>query len=176
MSKRIRLALTVRNDADLLWIRSIEEFDFKAWIKDSLRSYASSGQTVKTMLSGATTAKMKLMNVMLSVTLHERRDASTIEWLGRLKENCRATAIKNVLRCSLVNPCLNAYYNDFTNDSLKMQLEGEKNIAGLVGRMESIGKQPTVTDAFSQPSHANPPEEITMPEECDIFSLNCEID
>ena len=82
---RIRLSLTAFNDADLLSVKNIEDFDFKVWLKNSLRLYALTRQTVKTPLPPAS-ADSELKNIMLSVTLDDRKDTVTIKWLKMLRK------------------------------------------------------------------------------------------
>ena len=168
MNKRIRLPLSVSNDADLLSVRSIETFDFKAWIRDALRSYAKNRETVKYPLPAAP-VKINLKNVMLSITLHERRDAATIEWLGKLAEGKCAGAIKTILRCSLDNPCLIAYYNDPV-DALPIIQVAEENVdTKVVLKTGSIGNQniASITPS-SQPLPVK--QEHELPKDFDIFT------
>ena len=159
---RIRLSLTVFNDADLLSVRNIEDFDFKVWVKDSLRSYAVTRQTVKTPLPSAS-AESELKNIMLSVTLDDRKDAATIKWLKTLTKKRRAGAMKTVLRCSLVDPCLIAYYDDLADAQTEVQ-------SALVNNEEkNNGYNPL-------PVSPKPPETTELPDDFDIFNLDLEID
>ena len=168
MNKRIRLPLSVSNDADLLSIRSIEDFDFKAWIKDALRSYAKDRETMKYPLPVAP-VKTNLKNVMLSITLHERRDAATIEWLGKLAEGKCAGVIKTVLRCSLDNPCLIAYYNDPADAFSTMRLAEENVSTSIILETASAGNQNTASIVpSSQPVPVK--QEPELPDDFNIFT------
>ena len=100
---------------------------------------------------------------MLSVTLDDRQDAATIKWLKMLSKKRHAGAIKTVLRCSLVDPCLIAYYDD-PADALP-------------------DVQPVIENSDTKNSEYNPqstppklPEIIEPTDDFDIFNLDLEID
>jgi len=167
---RIRLSLTVFNDADLLSVRNIEDFDFKVWLKDSLRSYALTRQTVKTPLPPAS-VDSGLKNIMLSITLDDRKDAATIKWFKMLSKKCRAGAIKTVLRCSLVDPCLIAYYDDPADAQAEVQSAIKNNDTKNNGN-EHFPQN----SSYPQSIPSKPPEIIEPTDDFDIFNLDLEID
>ena len=171
---RIRLSLTVRNDADLLSIKSVEDFEFKIWIKEALRSYAMSRQTVKTALP-AVPVVPELKNIMLSITLDERKDAATIAWLKKLAPKRRTGAVKLVLRSSFASPCLIAYYSD-PADAISEGPESGKDAAETTGKSFLPHSHSMVSGTPSQSSSVKESKNATVDwDNFDIFNLKMDL-
>ena len=98
------------------------------------------------------------------ITLNERKDADIIEWLKKLSKNRCAGAIKTVLRCSLVNPCLIAYYEDPTDALPEAQPEREKIAAAASGTL-------SLAPPANSPKKEN---ENVLEDDFDFFNLKME--
>ena len=101
---RIRLSITAHRDIWLLTLYYAPDFDFKGWLKDSLRTFCETGRTIRAPLPDIP-ADLKMKKVMLSLTLDEQKDWAIIKWLGTMKKELWAPRIKCVLQYCLDYPC-----------------------------------------------------------------------
>jgi len=107
---RIRMTLTAVSDLDLLSLYNIEEFDFKKWVKDTLRTYVDNGSVRKMPLPIVPQGQAWHFTRNLSITFDEKKDVEIIDWLLMTRKKQRSNAIKALLRCSLESPCLFSFY------------------------------------------------------------------
>jgi len=107
------MRLTLRFDKDLLTLISIPEFDFRKWIRDTLGTYAITGEVRKVPLPDAATDRPILRDMMFSITFDKNRDAEVVELMNAVQDKQRSGAIKSILRCSLSRPCLYAHFKDY---------------------------------------------------------------
>jgi len=169
---RIRLLLTIYNDLELLILNNDPDFDFKAWVKEILRAYVSNGRTTRTQIPfNLTNAKMK--NVMLSITLDDRKDAAIIEWLEMLAKKRRSDAIKAVLYHSFEKPCLLAYFKDPADTLIEMRSAGERSDIDVVDRnIDSNDQSKSSGEPHSKSSQSSENDED---DEFDIYSMSMEV-
>jgi len=104
------MSLTAVSDLDLLSLCNIEEFDFKKWVKDTLRVYVDSGSVRKMPLPIIPQGQAWHFRKNLSITFDEKKDVEIIDWLLMIRKKQRSNAIKSLLRCSLESPCLFSFY------------------------------------------------------------------
>ncbi|MDR0287534.1 MAG: hypothetical protein LBI03_07525 [Clostridiales bacterium] len=182
---RIRLSFSILIDLDLLSIMHVPEFNFKGWMKDSLRTYAGTGKTRKVPLPASVPADMTLQNIKLSITLDKSKDAAVEKWLNTLKNKQRSGAIKSVLRCSLEEPCLFAHDEAYPAIFLVSSSQNTHTTANETG-YEAPVKQNEITSAappskltskpISEPLPAQLPEiENDDDDDFDIFNMSMEI-
>ena len=169
---RIRLLLTAYNDLELLILSNNPDFDFKAWVKEILRAYVSNGRTTRTQIPfNLTNAKMK--NVMLSITLDDRKDAAIIEWLETLAKKRRSDAIKAVLYHSFEKPCLLAYFKSPATAMLEISSTGERDDTEAVDRnIPSNDQSQSSGDPHSKSSQSSENDED---DGFNIFSMSMEV-
>jgi len=108
---QIRIKLTVLCDSDLLTLRNHPEFDFKGWFRDVVHTYVRTGEVLKIPLP-TKPDDIKLRSIMLSVTFNAKNEPDVIKWLKSFKPRLRSGGIKSLLRSSLEEPCLDAYFGD----------------------------------------------------------------
>jgi len=108
---KIRLSLTASRDIPLLTLYHVPEFDFKGWIKNSLRAFAETDRAVKILLPDIPD-NLKLKKVILSITLDEQKDRAVIKWLETMKKEEWCPRIRCVLQYCLEEPCIFYCYKD----------------------------------------------------------------
>jgi len=169
---RIRLGLNILNDLDLLTLNGIPKFHFKFWVGEALRVYVDTGETLRTPLP-AVPAGLTLRSVMLSITFGGEKDAEVEGWLKALKHKQRSGAIKSVLRCSLMSPCLFAHVSSYPADFQPLPPEGVR----ITGKTAIRGTSDKSVE-IAAPSEAIPVQAFpaqapeSEPGVFDIFSLD----
>jgi len=107
------MRLTLRFDKDILTLISIPGFDFRKWIRDTLGTYASTGEVRRIPLPATSPDKPVLKDLMFSITFDKNRDTAVVELLSAVQDKQRSGVIKSILRCSLSHPCLYAHFKDY---------------------------------------------------------------
>jgi hypothetical protein len=171
---RLRLTLTILSDLDLLALSSVPEFNFKNWVRDSLRTYAGTGVTRKVPLPASAPPELSLQSITYSITFDKHKDKTVESWLKSIKKKQRSGAIKTVLRCSLENPCLFAHYDTFPATFLALPPEKGHIAAKEAGRDYRVSSKEVISGTpVSQPVPVPVPEED---DDFDIFSMSMDIE
>ena len=176
---RLRLTLTILSDLDLLTLGNIPEFNFKGWVKNSLRTYVGSGITLKIPLPLTAPPSLTLKSVTYSITFDKNKDHAVENWLKSIKKKHRSGAIKSVLRCSLENPCLFAHYDVYPTTFLALSPEKGHIAAKEAGRntLAPTRAVPVAVTQIPQPTPAQFPENKDEggDDDFDIFSISMDI-
>ena len=109
----IKLRLTVAQDLSLLTLSSIPEFDFRQWVEDSLLTYITTGETLKTPTPHVP-GGLNLRRTTVNLTFNEQNGAIIENWLRHVRPDYRSLMIKIVLWNSLTVPCLTAFYKNYS--------------------------------------------------------------
>ena len=108
---RVRIKLTTLSDKDLLTLNSIPEFDFRNWLRETLVTYANTGEIRKVSLPVSPSDKPVLKNIMFSINFDQTKDVAVVELFSAVQNRLRSGLIKSILRCSLSRPCLYSYFD-----------------------------------------------------------------
>jgi len=110
---RVRIKLTTLSDKDLLTLNCIPEFNFRGWVRDTLGTYARTGEILKITLPASSPDEPVLKNIMFSINFDKTRDAVVVELLTAAQKRLRSSVIKSILRSSLSRPCLYASFDTY---------------------------------------------------------------
>ena len=159
------MRLTLRFDKDILTLISIPGFDFRKWIRDTLGTYASTGEVRRIPLPATSPDKPVLKDLMFSITFDKNRDAAVVDLLRAVQDKQRSGAIKSILRCSLSRPCLYAHFKDYPAPYPVTKPEGSPSVKDIEPVIVSTAPAAvvTVTPPVKAPSNA--------PDEFDVFGF-----
>jgi len=172
---RIRLAFSILVDLDLLSLMHVPEFNFKAWVRDSLRAFATTGEFRRVPLPTSVPDSMVLQNITLSISLDPVKDAEVEKWLDSIKYKQRSGTIKTLLRNSLTGGFFLAQYKNYPTTFLPTPPKNKRIAASGTGYTAPANRNTAVSGTpLSQTAPAQPPDN-EEDDEFDIFSMSMEV-